>query len=164
MGIKDKKSAKRNICWVGQLRFSLVKFKNFFMSYNQNFCLTIRTWRYKKSVISRYLNFFVWQSFRRMLKAPPVNPRVYTYSVLLTQSKMYTIIARCMCVISLIVFTDNYLGHIRTFYTKGISLHFNYLQIHNNKNNIFSELKNIFRVYVEFLSLYIYLCRPFFLF
>ena len=34
-----------------------------------------------------------------------------------------------MCMISLIVFTDKYLGHVWTFYTNGISLHFNYIQI-----------------------------------
>ena len=47
-----------------------------------------------------------------------------------------------MCVISLIVFSDDYLGHVRTFYTNGFSLHSNhtngfslhsnYIQIHNN--------------------------------
>ena len=31
--------------------------------------------------------------------------------------------------ISLIVFTDKYLGHVRTFYTNGFSLHSNYIQI-----------------------------------
>ena len=34
--------------------------------------------------------------------------------------------------ISLIVFTDKYLGHVWKFYTNGISLHFNYIQIQNN--------------------------------
>ena len=36
--------------------------------------------------------------------------------------------------IRLIVFTDKYLGHNWTFYTNGSSLHFNYIQIHNNKD------------------------------
>ena len=31
--------------------------------------------------------------------------------------------------ISLIVFTDNYNGHVWTFYTNGFSLHSNYIQI-----------------------------------
>ena len=37
--------------------------------------------------------------------------------------------------ISLIVFTDKNLEHIWTFYTNGISLHFNCIQIHNNKDS-----------------------------
>ena len=36
--------------------------------------------------------------------------------------------------ISLIVFTDKYQGHVWTFCTKWLSLHSNYIQIHNNKD------------------------------
>ena len=36
----------------------------------------------------------------------------------LTQSKSKTIITRSMCVISLIVFTEKYHGHVRTLYIK----------------------------------------------
>ena len=41
--------------------------------------------------------------------------------------------------ISLIVFTDKYLGHIQTLYTNGISLHFNYIQINNNKDSSWED-------------------------
>ena len=37
--------------------------------------------------------------------------------------------------ISLIVFTDQYQGHVWTFYTNGFSLHSNHIQIHNNKDS-----------------------------
>ena len=37
---------------------------------------------------------------------------------LVTQSKSKTIITRSRCVISLIVFTDKYQGHVQTLYTK----------------------------------------------
>ena len=36
-----------------------------------------------------------------------------------------------MCMISLIVFTDKYQGHVQN----GFSLHSNYIQIHNNKDS-----------------------------
>ena len=47
-----------------------------------------------------------------------------------------------MCVISLIVFTDKYLGHVWTFYTNGFSLHSNYIQIHNNNKDSSWEYKH----------------------
>ena len=53
-----------------------------------------------------------------------------TSLVSLTHSKIQTIIIRRMCMTSLIVFTDKYLGHVWTFYTNDFSLHSNYIQIH----------------------------------
>ena len=54
----------------------------------------------------------------------------------ITQSKSKTIITRSMIVISLILFTDKYQGHVRTFYTEWFfitfSLHSNYT---NNKQS-----------------------------
>ena len=46
-----------------------------------------------------------------------------------------------MCVISLIVFTDQYQGHVWTFYTNGFSLYSNYIQIHKHKDSSWEYLK-----------------------
>ena len=45
-------------------------------------------------------------------------PKVETLLLLITQSKSKTIITRSMLTISLIVFTDKFLGHVYTFYSK----------------------------------------------
>ena len=48
--------------------------------------------------------------------------------------------------ISLIVFTDKYLGHIWTFYTNGFSLHSNYIQIHKYRGCRVPRLPQSFSV------------------
>ena len=67
-----------------------------------------------ETLFQPFSTFLIFKCFSKNFRLKSIQ----TFKNVLTQSKSKTIITRSMCVISLIVFTDPYLGHVWTFYTE----------------------------------------------